>query len=180
MIKLDRSSKRKVEGQTILILVECLKGALKAGRFVLNHLYTDKDRVILLQVYKVQRQGLFLMRNISKILNDVSIDELTILKNKLIEEFNISPFRIQKMAIEGELAATLKRKFCKGDNPIVVIGEDTQFYQHEIPQKQISTIMKGTCIKNIFYIDNNITLIDNSRILNISDSPEEITEISKN
>ena len=180
MIKLHTVTKKKFDGTTILMLVENIQGALKAGQFVLNHLYNDKVRVILLQTYTVQGLGLFLMRNLSQILEGISLEDLTMLKNKLIEEFEVPPDKIQKLAIEGDLATILKNKFGNVDNLTVVIGEDQNPLKHKIPCKQIITIMKATNISNIFYIDENITFIDRNKMLIISEKPDKIHESFKN
>jgi hypothetical protein len=160
MMKINRISKNKVKSQTIIVLVDSLQGGIKAGRFVLNHLYKGMDRLVLLQVYKIQGVGLFHMRNLSKILKDTSMEELTILKDKLIEEFDIEPDKIEKIAAEGDIDMILRREFCNGTTPIVVIGEDTDFLKHKIPQKRISSIIGQTNIRNIFYIEDNITIFN--------------------
>jgi hypothetical protein len=53
-MKIITNSKKKLKSKAIIILVECLPRALKAGRFALKHLYEDQDQIILLQVYKIQ------------------------------------------------------------------------------------------------------------------------------
>jgi hypothetical protein len=180
MMKLNNNFKNRDENQTIVVLVECLQGGLKAGQFVLNHLYTDKSRLVLLQVYKVQGAGHFLMRDLSKILKSTALEDLTIVKNKLIEKFNIAPDKIEKMVAEGDVATILKREFHNGDNTTVVIGEDTELLKHKIPQKQISAIMKDAKIANILYIEDNITLINDSRIVTISEDAKKNNEKLKN
>lgn len=169
----------KSKGRTIIILVECQKKALNAGRFVLNNIYTDADRIFLAQIYKIQGAGLFTMRNLSKILKDISMEDLTILKNELIEEFGIHPDKIHKLPIEGEITTELKEEFGNSNASVVIIGEDTKFFQHENPQKDISTIIEGTFSKSIFNVEKEISLFDDTETLNMTGNSDEIAEISK-
>lgn len=168
--------KKKLNLRTILILVESLPGALRSGRFVLEHLYNDQDQIILLQVYRVQGYGIFLMRNLSEKLRNISMEELTMLKNTLTKEFGISPDKIQKLAIEGDLATTLKHEFYSKNINTLVIGDDHNVLKDQIPYSQISTIMKTINKRPIFYINDNITLIGHRNILTISDELNKISD----
>lgn len=153
------------EKQTIIVLVECLKGGLNAGRFVFNRLTTNQ-RVVLLQVYDVQR-GLFLMRDLSKVLHNTSYEELTRIKNQLISEFNIDSESIKKMVSKGTITGVLNHEFKNDKNAILVIGNDCSEGTHKIKQEKIFEIMSQTGIEKIFLIENDITFFNNSKTIKV-------------
>ena len=175
-MNIRRNIKNREEKQTFIVIVDSFEEGLKAARFVLGNLYADKDRFVLLQAYNVDGLGLFLMRNFSKVLKDTAMRELKMLGNKLVEEFHIVPEKIEKMVTEGDLALTLKKEFSNTDNPFVVIGEDEDidFLKHKTPQKHISAVMKEGSIENILYIEDDITIINESKIKYISENHERI------
>ncbi len=187
MINRRRNIKGKEELPTILMLVENTQGALRAGQFVFSNLYTPQTRVILLQTYRVQGFGMGLVRNLSQILKEIALDELTMIKNRFIEEFGIPSENLHKVAFEGDLGSILKERYCKPQNLTIVIGEEQNLMDHETPYKQLSTVLESSCADHIFYLNENMTYIDPSKILIVSEKTEDvsvlyrkyITELSK-
>lgn len=179
MIKLEHISKKKLKGNTILLLVDSLPGALKAGRFALKYLFDDQTRLILLQTFNVQGFGLSKMRNLSQRLWEISMHDLTVLKNKLIEEFGIPSGKIKKLVIEGHLATVVRQNFNSNDSLSFIIGADSDQLLIKDTNKQAISLIKKTNIRSLFLIDENITLIDRSKIIVVSDNPDSIAESTK-
>jgi len=179
MIKLEHISKKKLKGNTILLLVDRLPGALKAGRFALKYLFDDQTRLILLQTFNVQGFGLSKMRNLSQRLWEISMHDLTVLKNKLIEEFGIPSGKIKKLVIEGHLATVVRQNFNSNDSLSFIIGADSDQLLMKDTNKQAISLIKKTNIRSLFLIDENITLIDRSKIIVVSDNPDSIAESTK-
>lgn len=179
MINREHNSKKKQNRKTILLLVDCLPGALRAGRFVLNNLYDSQTRIILLQTFNIQGFGLFMMRDLSQKLREISLYDLTVLKNSLIEEFGIPSRNIKKLAIEGDLATIVNQKFRKDNNLSVVVGSDRHQVINKTTNKHTISFIKKSIIRPIFLIEDNITLIDRSKIIIVSDNPDQIPELTK-
>jgi len=179
-MKPNAHSIKNLKGNKILIIVECLSGAMKASRFALKHIYNENDEIILLQIYKVQGLGSFMMRNLSHILKETALTDLSILKKMIIEEFGTPPKNIQKMVYEEDLGTTLKRKQFIDNNLIVLIGEDQKILQHKVSHQHILTVLKALNKHTTFYVEDNITIINRSKIIVISEDLGKIDSISKN
>jgi len=170
---------KKPNGKTILVVAECQEGALKAGRFALKHLYEKQTRVVLLQTYKAPKFGLSGIRDLTSILKKISKEDLTTLKNTLIQEFCIPADNILKLAIEGNLSTIAQQEFRHYDNLSIVIGTDCTPLYSKNPYNQIFSLMT-TGIRPIYIVDDFISLIDRTKIIVISEKVEDLPERFKN
>ncbi len=146
--------------KTILVVAECQEGALKAGR---------------VQTYKAPKFGLSGMRDLSSILKKMSKEDLTTLKNTLIQEFNSPADDISKIAIEGSLSTIAQQEFKDYDSLSIVIGTDCTPLYSKNPYKQIFSLMI-TGIRPIFIVDDCIALIDRTKIVVISEKVGDLPE----
>lgn len=180
MMKKEIISKNKSGGNTILILVDCLSGALKAGRFALNHLYEEgQTEVVLLQAYNVQGFGLFKMRNLAQVLEDTAMQDLSLIKNKLVEEFDVDADHIQKLVTESSLTTTLKSYFNKKKGLTVIIGDSQESLKSKVPHNQISTIMKAVDVNKVFYVNSDVVVFSHSEVTIISSKQDETKKLPK-
>ena len=170
---------KKSNGKTILVLAECQQGALKAGRYALKHLYDFQTRIILLQTYKAPKIGISMVRNLASILKNISKEDLTVLKNTLIEEFGIPSDHIVKLAREGDLTSIAQEELKNCDNFSVVIGTDCAPLYTRKPYKRIKSFITITGIRPIFIVDDNITQINQSKILVIQGNKDKMSETFK-
>jgi len=162
--------------KTILILVECLPSALRAGKYVFQNLYDNNTEVILLQAYKIPKFGHLMTRDFTSKLNEIALEDLSVLKDSFIKEFGVNPEQIIKVTREGDLNTIVEDELKNLKNPLLILGAESSLTKKKITNKQILSFIKNNRHRPTILIDDNITLIDKSKILFIAENIETYDE----
>ena len=80
-----------------------------------------------------------------------------------------------KLAIEGDLNVIAQEEFKSFHNLSVVIGTDCTPMHYKNPYKQLFSLM-NTNIRPVYIIEDDITLIERSKIIVISEIGKEIPQ----
>lgn len=151
-------------GRTILVLADCLHGAMEAGRFAVRNLYDSNSRILLQQTYQKPRYGQSMLRDITPMLRKVAKEELTKLKNEMVKEFGLPAGSIGKLALEGELSTVLRSWFGNTPGLSVVVGYDPRLSYRAFPCRSVIKAATDSGLRPLFVVSDSITLIDSSII----------------
>lgn len=133
MIKHEHISKKKLKDKTILLLVDSLPGALKAGRLALNYLLDNQTRLILLQTFNVQGFGLYKMRNLTEKADSKKIAPEFVTMNSVVQVMNESTKRPMTIRIVYPTKADFKKGYVSVLSPLgsallgYNVGDTVQF-----------------------------------------------------
>ena len=163
-MRMKHKNKGYSGGRTILVLADCLHGAIEAGRFAVRNLYDSNTRIVLLQTYNKPQYGRSMLHDITPILEKTAKEDLTKLKNEMLKEFGLPADSIGKAALEGELSEVLANGFSKTPGLSVVVGYDPRLSYRAFPCRSVIKAATDSGLRPLFVVSDSITLIDNSII----------------
>lgn len=174
-MRLRRKDESNTKGRTILVIADCLHGAMAAGRFAVRNLRDSDSRIILLQTYRKPGYSQGMLRDISPILEKVARAELTELKNEMVKEFGLSAGSIGKATLEGDLGTVLKNWFGNTPGLSVVVGSDPRLSYRSFPCRKVIEAVVEAGLTPVFVVSDSITLIDREGITLFAGEEKEVS-----
>ncbi len=151
--------------QNILIVADCLSGALPAAQFAIRNLYTGSSKIILLQTYQKRTFGQSMLRDIEPLLKKTASRELTELKNEMVKEYRIKPKSISKKIVEGELGAVLKRWRRNKPGTMVLMGIEPQSSNTDFNCSKLIKPVLNSGIRPVYIVNHSITMITDEKTI---------------
>lgn len=173
-MRLRRKDESNTKGRTILVLADCLHGAMAAGRFAVRNLLDSNSRIILLQTYRKPAYGQSTLRDISPILEKVAKAELTELKNQIVKEFGLPAGSIGKATLEGDLGIVLRNWFGNTPGLSVVVGSDPRLSYRSFPCRKVIGAVVESGLTPLFVVSDSVTLIDREGITLFAGEENEV------
>ncbi|MCA1757737.1 MAG: hypothetical protein LC649_09805 [Bacteroidales bacterium] len=170
-----RKKESNAKGRTVLVLADCLHGAMAAGRFAVRNLRDSDSRILLLQTYRKPGYGQSMLRDISPILEKVAKAELTELKNQMMKEFDLSAGSIGKATLEGDIRTVLKNWFGNTPGLSVVVGSDPRLSYRSFPCRKVIEAVVESGLTPVFVVSDSITLIDREGITLFAGEEKEVS-----
>lgn len=174
-MRLRKKDESNTKGRTILVIADCLHGAMAAGRFAVRNLRDSDSRILLLQTYRKPGYSQGLLRDISPILEKVAKAELTELKNEMVKEFDLSASSIGKATLEGDLRVVLKNWFGNTPGISVVVGSDPRLSYRSFPCRKVVGAVVESGLTPVFVVSDSITLIDREGITLFAAEEKEVS-----
>jgi len=166
--------------KTVVLLAECLNGALGAGRFAARLLFDQTTRIILLHTFQKPARGVSMMRDLTEVLRQTADWDLSVLKTKLVREFELPPENIEKAVIENDLRSVIEKDLSKHHHVSVVLGPDISNPFRRGSCRKIVRALVGSKIRPVFLISDHITMLEESRIVFIAEKEEDISPVYYN
>jgi len=159
-----KKNANSIAGDDILILTDCINGAMTAARFAIRNLYTSNSSIILLQTYQKQGFGQSTLRNVLPLLKKIATSELTNLKNEIVKDFGIEAESISKIVKEGKLSLVLKKKFENRSGIILLLGIDPKSLNSDFHCKKLIKSVFNSGIRPAYLISDSIIRIEEGSI----------------
>jgi hypothetical protein len=163
--------------KTVLLLADCWGGALLAGHFTAKLLFDRNTRVILLHTFQQPATGKGPLRNMTSVLKKIAMEDLSVLKDKLINEFGLPEESILKVALEGDLRNVITKEFCYFPNLSIVMGPDTSHPLRNGTCRKVIRALRGDRPRPVFLVSDHITIIESSRIIVITENEENLSDL---
>jgi len=166
--------------KTVVLLAECLNGAIDAGRFAAKLLFDHSTRIILLHTYQKPAMGVTMMRDLTGVLRRTAEWDLTVLKSKLVREFELPPENIEKMVVENDLKSVLNNELGNHEHLSVVLGPDISNPFRRGSCRKIVRALVESKLRPVFLVSDFITLVEESRIIVIAEKEANISIVYLN
>ena len=149
-----------IKKRTILVVTDCMHGAMAACRFAARNLFDSDTTLLLLQTYRTSRYDQSTLRDISRIIEKTVKSELSGLSQELGKEFSISQDRIREMAVEGDLKEILQELFAAEKTLAIVMGFDPNLSKNTLPCRRLIGAVIESGLRPLFVVSDTITVID--------------------
>lgn len=131
----------EIQIPTVMILADFSDGSWHATSFAMKFLYKVNSPVSILQTYKKQDWGHFMMRKLTTQLKEITEYELSKLKSRMLINFKIKKSDINTLSIEGDLNTILQYKYILKGSYNLVLGTYESFTH--------SCSMQNRCLERI-------------------------------
>lgn len=166
--------------KTILLLADCWSGAMAAGRFAAQMLFDECSQIILLNTYQGPGTGMTMTRSVTPILEKTAKKDLEILRNCLVNEYDIPASSITEVTKEGAMVSVIETCYSDHDNLSVVLGQNLNNPLRKGFCRNVISSLMSTPFRPVFLVSNFITLIEHSRIFLVAEKEENISSLYRN
>jgi hypothetical protein len=166
--------------KTILLLADCWSGAMAAGRFAAQMLFDERTQIVLLNTYQRPGSGMTMTRSVTPILEKTAKRDLEILKNTLVNEYDIPASSITEVTKEGALVSVIENSYSDYQNLSVVLGQNMNNPLRKGFCRNVINTLLSTPFRPVFLVSNFITLIEHSRIFLVAEKEENISTLYRN
>ncbi len=149
----------------VLILADFSDGSWHAISFAMRFLYTQNSKLFILQTFQNPNFGHFMVRNILPQLKKITIDELNILKTKLLASYDIKDEHIELLSFKGELVNVLQDKLDIKYSYSIVIGTFSSFANSSTIQNRYITKIINCSNNPLFILPKAFEQKNNRKIL---------------
>lgn len=166
--------------QAVLVLANCLHGAMRASRFVVRNLYNPATKILLQQSFEGPDLGSDIKRDISPMLQNIANGELIYLKNSILKEFHLPSDSVEKSTYVGELPDLLTLREKEYKNLSIVVGVDTDVSFASFPCLSVIKTVINSGISPVYIISDSIVLITRKNIILFTHDQASIPETYHN
>jgi hypothetical protein len=166
--------------KTILLLADCWSGAMAAGRFAAQMLFDERTRIILLNTYQRPGSGVTMTSTVTPILEKTAKKDLEILRNSLVNEYDIPAANITEVTREGALVSVIETYYSDYENLSVVLGQNLNNPLRKGFCRNVISSLLSTPFRPVFLVSNFITLVEHSRIFLVAEKEENISSLFRN
>ena len=99
-MQIKRNSK---PNEKILILADFSEGNWKAIQFAMKHLYQSGSEICIVQTWQKPNFGFSMVRDLAPILQNIAVNELEVIKTKLLKNYELQDSQIKRYPFEGNL-----------------------------------------------------------------------------
>jgi len=155
--------------KSLLLIANCDEGVMNAGRFIMDHLFDENAIIYLIQSYDFPsgKQD-SVSESITPVLDLVANRELSDLRKKMIEKFGIPAGQIEIRSHNGQLEELID-SFGPSESVSVTVGFDKKSKSNRASRQDMITDLLSCSTRPVFLVRNSITVIEDLRILVISD-----------